>query len=442
MTSETKLSRSESFQLRTNVDCTEIRKRLRSENGPAIKSDNEISRILVNVEKDLEDYEAEVHRLQSRLIFIRNQRQRLQKYKSYVSSFKSPIRTMPKETILLIFEYACDMNELTSKSLRSMPALTVSSVCWQWRDLARSCPDLWSRMSFKSDKTHPSIPLLNLYLDLSHQSPLTLEFPEGRTEPMLEPHHFTEHECTRSDGRSFTVPLVNMHEHHFPWQQLTSLDIAQFGVGMKELFQVFAFAIYAGSTIEHCAPPITALAVEKLLQACEDVIFASIACPSLKSLVIEGLGTQALQSWPKDDLNAFIACSSFHLETLSINSVHVPSGHSPITSHLVRSLHAFPHITSGITSSALVTQLQTLSLTFTGSDTFSDSDFVDMVSSRWYPDVFTGGPSSASETACLRSVVMRCVQRNLDKEIYRPLKHLEEAGMRVVVTGKNSMDHA
>jgi len=77
---------------------------------------------------------------------------------------------------------------------------------------------------------------------------------------------------------------------------------------------------------------------------------------------------------------------------------------------------------------------------FSGS-TFDNKKFVDMVSSRWYPEAFAGGEQGSSnsdgETACLRSVVMRFESRGVDEEIYRPLKHLEEAGMRVVVIGKD-----
>lgn len=524
------------FQPRITVDFAEVRKKLRSEHGPAVNSESDsISRILEDIEKDLGDYDAEVHRLQSRIVVLRNQRRRLEKYKTWMSSFRSPTRLLPNETLLHIFDYACDVNELTSKDLRKMPTLSISGVCGRWRGLAISRPDLWSRICFKpgTDTRHwPSFPILQLYLDSSHQSPLSIEIPDSSA---LEPHHLStiracsgrwqKLEVKLSDFKALTsqaplhlseleelmlpnialghlsrldyfqdapklcrltlgkVPLVNMHEHCFPWKQLTMLNIAQFGPDMKGVFELCSnltelhLCHRAASQIDSCVPPIIAPVVKRLVLSFwqsssepseADIIFASITCPSLTSLLVDGV-TDA-HALPKDEVDAFIARSSSHLTTLSLKSIMfsdlnlinllhripsllhlkiddsgVQSGHSPITSHLVQSLHAFPYTTSATISSALVTGLQTLSLTLSSSDSdaqnFSDSDFVDMVCSRWYPDVVGthGDPgNSESETACLRSVVMRCMQRALDEEIYRPLKHLEEAGMMVVVVGENS----
>lgn len=528
------------FQPRITVDFADVCKKLRSEHGPVVCSESDnISRILEDVEKDLEDYDAEIHHLQSRIVVLRNQSRRLQRYKTWISSLRSHTRSLPNETLLQIFDYACNMNELTSKDLRKMPTLSISGVCGRWRDLAISRPDLWSRICFKPSDTdtrrRPSFPVLQLYLDYSQQSPLSLEFPDSST---LEPHHLSiiracsdrwkKLEAKLYDFKALTseipldlpvleelmlpnialahlsrldcfrdapnlrrltlgkVPLINMHEHYFPWNQLTMLSIAQFGPDMKGVFERCSnltelhLCHRAASQIDPCVPPIIAPVVKHLVlsfwqssgeDSVADIIFASITCPSLTSLLVDGGIDAHAHALPKDEVDAFIARSSSHLTTLSLKSVifsdlnlinllhripsllhlelndsGVRSGHSPITSHLVQSLHAFPYTTSATISSALVTRLQTLSLNFGSSGTdalnFSDSDFVDMVCSRWYPDVFSGTQgdpgNSESETACLRSVVMRCMQRTLDEKIYRPLKHLEEAGMMVVVVGKNS----
>ncbi|KAE9404495.1 hypothetical protein BT96DRAFT_419340 [Gymnopus androsaceus JB14] len=88
-----------SFHLRINVDFTEIRRRLRSEYGTAIQSDadNEISN---DIDKDLDDCDAEVRRLQSRIIFLQNHRERLEEYKGCLRFLRSPIRRLPNETVL------------------------------------------------------------------------------------------------------------------------------------------------------------------------------------------------------------------------------------------------------------------------------------------------------------------------------------------------------
>ncbi|KAE9404429.1 hypothetical protein BT96DRAFT_877595 [Gymnopus androsaceus JB14] len=173
------------FQLRTNMDWEEIRRRLRSEYGSEVQSEAEISGVLADVDKDLVDCDAEFRRLQSGIIALQNPRKRLEEYKVSLRFLRSPIRRLPNETILRIFDYACEMNELTSKQLQTMPALAISGVCSRWRDLARSCPELWSRIELEMwtiPRHLPGLPILDLYLDSSKQSPLTLEFPSINAE--------------------------------------------------------------------------------------------------------------------------------------------------------------------------------------------------------------------------------------------------------------------
>jgi len=195
-----------------------------------------------------------------------------------------------------------------------------------------------------------------------------------------------------------------------------------------------------------------------------NVVFASITCPALTSLFVEAIyGYQ--DPWPRDMVNDFISRSSFHLTTLSIKFIplldsdlidllrRLPSLHhltvddfrtaSPITPLLIQSLHAFHRTSSVAIFSVLVKRLQTLSLTTSAEaqEAFDDGDFVDMVSSRWFLDGYRSDSESMNSNggmACLRSVVMRFTNRVVDEEVYRPLKYLEEAGMRVVVVGRDS----
>ncbi|KAE9406252.1 hypothetical protein BT96DRAFT_803614, partial [Gymnopus androsaceus JB14] len=99
---------------------------------------------LADLDKDLEDCKVGIHRVQSELHRLETRRQHLEKYKASLWALRSPIRRLPNETFLSIFGFACDTNEITSKSLGTMPALTISSVCSRWRCLAKSLPDIWS----------------------------------------------------------------------------------------------------------------------------------------------------------------------------------------------------------------------------------------------------------------------------------------------------------
>ncbi|KAE9404489.1 hypothetical protein BT96DRAFT_419216 [Gymnopus androsaceus JB14] len=190
--------RQSSFQLRTSVDFAEIRRRLRSEHGPAIQFDAET---LTDVDKDLDNCDAEVHHLQSRIVFLQNQRRLLQDYKNCLQSLRSPIRRLPNETFLRIFDFACEMNELTSPKVQDIPALVISGVCSRWRDLSKAHPCLWSRirLHFQSTTRHlPTDALMNTFIDSSQQCPLTLEFP-AKTLGELEAHQ--QHLCAVLGGQ-------------------------------------------------------------------------------------------------------------------------------------------------------------------------------------------------------------------------------------------------
>ncbi len=168
------------FQPRTKLDFAQVRERVRSEYGPAAQSEAEITGALADVDKDLEDCDAEVHRLQSHIIHVRNQRRRLEEYKTFLRSLISPIRKLPSEILSRVFDFVCVTNELTSKNLASMPALTISGVCSRWRALSRSLPNLWSRLRIDVPKT----PLLHRSRTLSSSQPLASSFlgaQSGRT---------------------------------------------------------------------------------------------------------------------------------------------------------------------------------------------------------------------------------------------------------------------
>ncbi|KAE9404488.1 hypothetical protein BT96DRAFT_1016305 [Gymnopus androsaceus JB14] len=282
------------------------------------------------------------------------------------------------------------------------------------------------------------------------------------------------------------LPLQSMP--NFMWNQLTHLSLAQFHGGIKSIFErcpelkdLFFRQPSSHDSVHSSTPPLIAPVVESLsLRLSQpptfppnitNVVFESLRCPSLTSLLIEA--TEGYRcTWPRNEVNEFISHSSCHLTTLFIEFVplsdtnlidllhllpsllhltlddsKIRGPESPITSHLIQSLHAFRRTGSNMISPALVRRLHSLSLTSSGSntDTTFDRDFVDMVLSRWRPDVYasgygldtSGSTDSEGGTACLRSVVMRFTNRNVDLEMYRQLEHLEKEGMRVVVVGQS-----
>ncbi|KIK54893.1 hypothetical protein GYMLUDRAFT_120880, partial [Collybiopsis luxurians FD-317 M1] len=96
-------------------------------------------------EKDLADYESEIHSLQIRIAQVRARHENLKAYTTNLGSLLSPIRRLPNELLGKIFGFASNPNDLTSR-LRGSSASAVSSVCARWRQLALNSPEVWSSM--------------------------------------------------------------------------------------------------------------------------------------------------------------------------------------------------------------------------------------------------------------------------------------------------------
>lgn len=530
------------FRLRSNLDFEVLRARLRCEHGPALQSED-IAGSLSDADKDLEDCDTEVDRLQSRLIVLQNQRRLLEEYRAQLDFLRSPIRRLPNETIAWIFDFVCDMNELTSKKLESIPTLAISSVCMRWRKIVRARPSLWSCIRLAIHSIPPNkFPILDLYLESSQQSPLTLEITGSEDDRELEPRHLAVcatliahvsrwqhltvvgawefYVSLTNDPRSypalktltlpetefhpggledyedapqlcslsvFSMPSVDISTIQFPWKNLRCLAIRQHSAGMwnildkcKNLTELCFWEEDDADGYRFLSLPATASAIKTLTlfvtqttssESLAEVVFTSITCPSLTSLLLEATD-EYKRLWPNEALYGFISRSSCPLTTLSIKSIplsdsglinllqcipsllhltiddsrlpfssaaqYKPTIPSPITSQFIQRLHAFP----SPTSSVLAKRLQTLHLTFTGYN-FKDGEFIDMLLSRWLPDdnhgLFAGKfLNSRVGTVCLRSAVMHFKNRAVNENCYKQLRHVEKAGMRVVVIGTNS----
>ncbi|KAE9386683.1 hypothetical protein BT96DRAFT_1026133 [Gymnopus androsaceus JB14] len=330
------------FRPRTNnVDFSAVGRRLLSEHGTAIEAEEEIFATLALIEQDLDDCKAEsdcvqakIHRLQSeirplhfRTIVLEYDRQRLERHKARLRSLRSPFRRLPNELVLLIFTFVCDMNELTSRKLVSMPTLNISAVCSRWRDLTRSSPELWSAIRLRMGPAPCDLRLLDFYLHCSQQSPLSLEFKGNKLET-LEPHHL----ANAPNLRSLFAWIGDVQIHKFPWKQLTTLvDIGQCDAAIGEVLERCSnlkelhFHVRGGMAFKACIPPVTVASVEKLMlellqsESAANVFLESITCPSLNSLLIEDRSCK--HPWPKNELNAFLSRSSCHLTTLYIKSM-------------------------------------------------------------------------------------------------------------------------
>lgn len=244
------------------------------------------------------------------------------------------------------------------------------------------------------------------------------------------------------------------------WGNLTSLDIwAPEGKRARELHDLALMKLWRQRrTFE---PSITSLAklesftVVKTSWAFTYMLlhgmFSSFTFPSLNELVIfvdeNNAHCSSTRDWPSDAFGAFISRSGCVLTTLSLTvtisdedliaalrilpsltNLAVDSSMDvigcPISSRFISCMHvSSPNL--------ILPRLRSLYIK-SHSTSFNDAEFIDMISSRWLPDLII--PASVG-IDCLRSLVLHFLHRTVDEEVYEPLWDLDKMGMRVVVTG-------
>ncbi|KAF9069971.1 hypothetical protein BDP27DRAFT_1420410 [Rhodocollybia butyracea] len=119
------------FVPRVVVDFLGLHNKLRTLSGPAFVQPDEVASVLQNIQRDLEDYEAEIYRLEC----LRREKERLEQYATQLRSLLSPFRKVPDEVLQRIFDECCDTNIFrvvdskrrlpvhTSQALRYKPAM-------------------------------------------------------------------------------------------------------------------------------------------------------------------------------------------------------------------------------------------------------------------------------------------------------------------------------
>ncbi|KAF9069396.1 hypothetical protein BDP27DRAFT_1421034 [Rhodocollybia butyracea] len=521
---------------RTNIDTAGLSQRFRLECGPGAVDTSQVTEMLKDVDKDLEDYESEILLLQSRILYIETQQTRLKKHAVDLRFLNSPMRKVPNETLLRIFDYACDMNFLQEypwskdfkflpviqivEPFRHLPAMSISSVCTRWRSVALSSSVIWSRISLNLSSENSKLAnvetvlmemlhILGLGDNIIPQRFLAFDlvcnhswcsFRLGGQQPIAwipKPRFDSIRNCQSLKslrlGVSFDLDeelklfqparglcslflvVLGASPRAF-WNEITSLtvnvtcgnigDVFEYASRPKEL--VLGECKYDNVLpVSPCAPPRLCTSVSTLKlelrhnwrDSLADVAFSSFTFPSLLCLAIESDTAHPYRgAWPKATLEVFLHRSSCNLTKFKVKKISVsdvdliaalklmpslinlhiddrPAASNdqmnPITSRFIRSLHGFVQTELNPSGSALVPKLQELQLSFSGLE-FNDSAFIEMVSSRWLPDMQY---ASGVGLSCLRAITLRFNKRAVDPAVYRRLDYLDKAGMRVVVHG-------
>ncbi|KAF9069523.1 hypothetical protein BDP27DRAFT_1222385, partial [Rhodocollybia butyracea] len=182
---------------RVKIDNAVLNEKLRTWYPAAIGELSEVTETLKLAQEDIVDCDAEMDRLrsayQAEMHRLSARREGLILCTEKLSGLLSPIRRLPDELLCLIFLDCCTENDMRNR--KPGEALTLSSVCTRFRQLAISYPALWSNLkvllpSEYEDIDDPETPiqdpgfleeetkltsLIQLYLDRSENRLLTLD---------------------------------------------------------------------------------------------------------------------------------------------------------------------------------------------------------------------------------------------------------------------------
>ncbi|KAF9075891.1 hypothetical protein BDP27DRAFT_1314675 [Rhodocollybia butyracea] len=200
----------------SSSELAELERRLRSDFGPSVVNPEraaELGAILALVDRDIGAHESEMARLQAQVILLQAQKQRLEQQRTKLRSLLSPMRKLPTEVLLHIFEYVCENNlfkcysrtssvsptRLISPIIAYPPTMAISSVCFRWRELALGSPSLWANITVEMH-TDPLIQATRFisavasYLERSGNWPLRLSLDiRGRKLELPSLALFTRH---------------------------------------------------------------------------------------------------------------------------------------------------------------------------------------------------------------------------------------------------------
>ncbi|KAF9026700.1 hypothetical protein BDZ89DRAFT_833624 [Hymenopellis radicata] len=191
-------------------------KELRTTNNPASEDDVAYvhDELLPAIENDITTLEKRMTDLRLAIELLMEEKNDLTKLANNFKSLISPHRRLPPELLMEIFKYACEKDcddwDVYRRGNSASPHV-LACVCSGWRQVALSCPVIWSRISLyseDSEKRHyPSFSeALDTTLCRSRNSPLYITL----SSPWLE-----------SAERTF---LEHVSVHSSRWSAIT-LDI-------------------------------------------------------------------------------------------------------------------------------------------------------------------------------------------------------------------------
>lgn len=104
----------------------------------------------MGIDTDIRQYEAQIQRLRSEMIMLKNKKKQLENQRERYKSLLAPVRRLPTEVLHHVFVTYAHMNYLFS-FWKYLPGQKIMSVCARWRDIAKSCSALWTKIMMGID---------------------------------------------------------------------------------------------------------------------------------------------------------------------------------------------------------------------------------------------------------------------------------------------------
>lgn len=152
---------------------------LRGNYIPSLSEKIAIADMISQVQAQYSLYDAEFIRQEVVTEKLQSERRRIEWILQSLRSFSSPIRRIPPEVLVLIFEACCELGDHLSNNLANtvgLAPLNIGLVCRYWRDVTMSTPSLWSTLSVvMKDVTEHTAAVTRLFLKNSGEHPLTFQ---------------------------------------------------------------------------------------------------------------------------------------------------------------------------------------------------------------------------------------------------------------------------
>ncbi|KAJ3749497.1 hypothetical protein DFH05DRAFT_685292 [Lentinula detonsa] len=171
----------ENFRPHLNIGSQSLQEHLRSPYGLSGNQLSKVAQFIRLADDDLNGYDAEIMRLEAKVVYLKSERERLLDHQATLSSLLSPIHHLPNEILTRIFTFACDKNHLyRSPSSPLSFTLNLSAVCSRWRASCLSCSELWANFKvtiysgFNERYLCQLEYILDIFLERSKPQPLTI----------------------------------------------------------------------------------------------------------------------------------------------------------------------------------------------------------------------------------------------------------------------------